>query len=222
MDGFETNKIMAAILVALLTGMVASIVADSLIEPKFLDKNVYVIEGVGQTVAAGAATGPSIEPVEPLLASADIERGKKISKKCMQCHTMQKGQPSPIGPNLYGIVGTKAAQVAGFAYSKAMVAFAGSWDFNALNEYLYKPQGLVKGTKMVFPGLKKVKDRADMIAYLNTLSDNPLPLPSPDAVVETAAAEGAEVPVAAEATEEAAAAAVASGDGQQPAAAAAE
>lgn len=174
MDGFETNKIIAAVLVALLTGMISYMAADALISPAPLSKNVYIVEGITQDqTASKAATGPEIEPIEPLLANANIERGKKIAKKCLQCHTFEKGGSNKIGPNLYGIVGAKAASVVGFAYSKAMVAFGKDWTFEDLSHYIYKPQKFIKGTKMAFAGIKKTQDRADLIAYLNTNHDTP-------------------------------------------------
>jgi cytochrome c len=179
LDSFEVNKMAAAGLLALLIGMVSAKVADILVEPVKITKSVYIVEGVEQMASSGSvpatATGP--EPIEPLLASADIERGKVVAKKCAQCHTFNKGEPNKIGPNLYGIVGEKVGEVTGYVFSKAITSLGGIWTVQRLNEYLFKPAAYAKGTKMSFAGLSKGQERADVIAYLNSLSDSPQPLP---------------------------------------------
>jgi cytochrome c len=115
------------------------------------------------------ADAPSIDA---LLAKANIEAGKSAAKICATCHTFEKGQPAKIGPNLYGIVGSKHAHMEGFAYSPAMKAKAAEvWDVKALNNYIYDPKATVPGNKMAYPGLKKDEDRANVIAYLKSLSD---------------------------------------------------
>ncbi len=186
MDGFELNKMAAAGLLALLIGMVASIIADELVSPKLLEKNVYIVEGIADGVPAvvEAVAKVVIEAVEPLLASASLEKGKQVAKKCVQCHTFEKDGPNRVGPNLWNIVGAKVGQVSGYAYSRAMSEIGGNWDFDRLNRYLHKPRALVKGTKMAFAGLLKVKDRADVIAYMNSMNDSPLPLPADKASQE--------------------------------------
>lgn len=177
LDSFELNKMAAAGLLALLVGMISAKVSDVLVSPEKIAKSVYIVEGVEETASAGGAAAPKgPEPIEPLLASADIERGKVITKKCVQCHTFAKGEANKIGPNLYGIVGLKIAEVAGYTFSAALSAIEGEWTPQKLNEFLYKPSAFAKGTKMSFAGLSNGQERADVIAYLNSLSDSPKPL----------------------------------------------
>jgi len=170
---------MAAVLLTLVIAMVANIIGDALVDPKELKKSVYIVEGITPEVAGAEPkmTVHEIESIDPLMASADIEKGKIVAKKCAQCHTFNKDGPNRVGPNLYGVVGRKVAQAAGFAYSKAMSSFQQIWSIDHLNKYLYKPKDYVKGTRMQFVGLKKAQDRANLIAYMNSESDDPVPLP---------------------------------------------
>ena len=178
MNGFEMNKLLAAILVALLVAMLAGFFAKKLVSPEKLEKNAYVVEGVGAATsaiaAAAAPKGPA--PLEPLLASANIEAGQKTARVCGTCHSFGKGEPAKIGPNLYGIVGAKHAHMEGFDYSEAMKMMAGAWTPDELNEFLFNPRAHVPGTKMTFAGIKNDQDRANVIAWLNTQADKPLPL----------------------------------------------
>jgi cytochrome c len=123
---------------------------------------------------AGAAAGV---PIDTLLASASAERGAQVAKQCQACHNFEEGQGPKIGPDLYGVVGRKIASAPGFNYSAALKSKNGNWDFNALNAWLIKPTAYVPGTAMTFAGLSNDKQRADVIAYLDTLSKNPVPLP---------------------------------------------
>jgi cytochrome c len=180
---FEANKIAAAVLVAMILAMVSGILADHLVEPQKLAKAVYVVAGTetaGETKEAAAQpAGP--EPIAPLLAAAKVDAGKSDVKVCVACHTFEKGQPNRIGPNLYGIVGDEIAHNRGGYDFSAALKTAGkekTWTPELLNDWLYKPQSFAKGTKMTFVGMPKAKDRADVIAYLNSLSDSPKPLAS--------------------------------------------
>jgi cytochrome c len=190
----EFNKIFAALLCAGILGMVSSIAADMLVEPGHLAQPAYPIEGVevvagGTGAAGGAAAGP--EPIEPLLASANVANGEKVAGQCKSCHTFEKGGPARVGPNLWGVVGNHHAHAEGFAYSAAMSGLKGkTWDFAALNDFLFKPAGAIPGTKMGFAGIKKTQDRADLIAWLNQQSDKPLPLPAAGATPVKAEAPG--------------------------------
>src|ERR1700722_10888146 len=171
MNGFEFNKLLAAILLATLIAMLAGFTARKIVAPTMPEKNAYVVEGVGEAPAAGAAaapTGPA--PIEPLLAKADVDAGAKTARVCGTCHSFGKGETAKIGPNLFGIVGSKHAHMDGFDYSDAMKALHGdTWTVAELNEFIYSPRTAVPGTKMTFAGLKKDQERANVIAWLETL-----------------------------------------------------
>jgi len=178
MHGFEFNKIFAAILVAILVAMLSGFIAHKVVEPEELEKNAYVVEGVGVAPASGGVAAPAgPAPIAPLLAKANVEAGEKTARVCGTCHSFGKGEAAKIGPNLYGIVGSKHAHMAGFDYSDAMKAMTGDWTFDELNEFLFSPRAHVPGTKMTFAGLKNDQDRANVIAWLRTLSDSPVALP---------------------------------------------
>lgn len=178
MNGFELNKIAAAILLALVIGMAARLASEGLVVPMRLTHNVYIVEGVEPGKEAAEAVSEGLPLIEPLLAAANVENGAKIAKKCLQCHSLDKGGANRIGPNLWGIVKNKTAHAQGFAYSKGLEAKHDVWTFENLNHFIYKPRGFITGTKMSFVGLQKPQDRADLLVYLNTLSDAPQPLPS--------------------------------------------
>jgi cytochrome c len=198
---FEANKIAAAILVALIVAMVSGILADKLVEPKMLAKNVYEVAGAPEATPSQQAAAPAgPDPIGPLLAQASADAGKKATVVCQACHTFDKGGPNRVGPNLYGIVGDEIAHDRGnFDFSAALKqAGAGkTWTPDLLNQWLYKPQDLAKGTKMTFVGDPKAKERADIIAYLNSLSDNPKPLEASDGGAPAAGAKPAGGPSAA-------------------------
>lgn len=173
MDGFEWNKVISAVLVALLIGMVATKVSDIFVTPHMLEKAAFSIEGVADNASnidAADAAPEELPPIEPLLAKASVQEGQKIAKKCLQCHTFEKGGKDMIGPNLFGIVGAKVAHRPGFPYSKDMQSHGGKWDAESINKFIHNPRQVIKGTKMSFAGLKKPQERADVIAYLKTLS----------------------------------------------------
>ena len=180
MDTLEVNKFVGAILVGGLVAMVTGSIAHMLVAPKHHEG------GETAAISSGAAPEPSVapapaalEPVSPLLAKADPHKGQQIAMKCQACHDFTKGGPNKIGPNLWGIVGSKPAEVPGYNFSDAMKAREDKpWTYEALNDFLAAPRSFVPGTKMTFAGLPKVEDRADVIAYLRSLSDSPLPLPS--------------------------------------------
>lgn len=167
----ETNKIFAAFLVAGIVAMLGGFVTKQVFHHAPLEANAYpieVAEAAGTTGAAAAPAGP--EPIEELMAAADIAEGEKLSKVCAACHTFDKGGAMKVGPNLHGIVGSNHAHMAGFAYSDAMKAKSGElWTRETLNEFLWNPKKAVPGTKMVYAGMKKPEQRAAMIKWLETL-----------------------------------------------------
>jgi cytochrome c len=176
MSSFEWNKIIASVLTAMIVAMVAGILASSIVRPKHLEKAAYLPPGAegeagapaGAAAAGGAAAGP--EPIEPVMAKADPKHGQEVAKVCLQCHTFEKGGANKIGPNLFGIMEENIAAVPNYQFSQALAAHKSEkWDPDKLNVWLYKPQQFAKGTKMSFPGLPKVQDRADVVAYLESL-----------------------------------------------------
>jgi cytochrome c len=180
MDSFEFNKIIGAILATCLVLLVTSFTAGALFNPALPEKPGYEIivkvEGEGGGGKQAAAT-PS-EPIEKLLQTASVEKGAAAAKKCAACHDFNKGGPNKVGPNLYGIVERARASEAGFNYSAAMKAKGGKWTFQELNAFIANPKAAVPGTAMGFAGIPKDSERADVIGYLRTLADKPVPLPT--------------------------------------------
>ena len=177
MDSLKFNKIAAALLSSILLIMMFGKIGNFLVNPNTDVSNSYPIE-VPETNTAEAKEKKEviIEPITALLATANLESGLKIAKKCVACHGFDAGGPNKVGPNLYDIV-NKDQGKADYAYSKVLAALNGKWTYEELNKFLYKPKLYSKGTKMNYAGLSKTKDRANLIAWLRTKSDNPVPLP---------------------------------------------
>ena len=179
MDSFELNKILGAILGTCLVVLVTSFAANAIFAPHMPEKPGFEI-AVKEVATGGkeAAAAPS-EPIEKLLQTASVEKGMGAAKKCAACHAFEKGGPNRVGPNLFGIVNEKKGEGrGGFNFSAAMKAKGGEWTFDDLNKFLANPKGFIPGTAMGFAGISKDSERADVIAYLATLADKPVPLPT--------------------------------------------
>ena len=145
-------------------------------------QNLKKIEGLEMAVANSSSEKTTAKVVQAvdikaLLAMGDLAHGEKVFKKCTACHQIAAGGKNMIGPNLWGVIGRTSGSISDYKYSKAMIAHGKEWSFEEMNSYLIKPQAHIKGTKMAFAGLKKEKDRASVILFMNQNSDNPLPLP---------------------------------------------
>ncbi|HTV66956.1 MAG TPA: cytochrome c family protein [Rhizobiaceae bacterium] len=197
MDSFEFNKILGALLATVFVVFSVGIVSDAIFAAPVPEKPGFAIEAAEDDHGAGGApTGP--ESILPLLASANVEAGAAVFKKCTACHTADNGGANKAGPNLWNIVNRPVASHEGFGYSAGMKTFAEGgqvWDYEHLDHFLNAPKSYVKGTAMGFGGVKKTDERANLVAYLRTLADSPAPLPEATApAAEGAAAEGATPP----------------------------
>ena len=197
MDSHEINKVLGAVLGTCLVLLSLNIAAGALFSPHKPAKPGYDIVVPEHPTETGKPAEPEV-PFANLLASADVKKGENAAKKCIACHTFQKGGPNLVGPNLWGIVNRAKASVAGFNYSAAMKGKTGNWTIDDLNIYLQNPKAMVPGTAMNFPGIAKGAERADVVAFLNSLADSPAPLPkavqAPAAVPAPAAQAGSAPP----------------------------
>ena len=181
MDSFEINKIVASILLIALLIIGIGKISDLVFHVDKPEIAGYKVE-VSENGTSGQIVDDKIEQVEEvdissLLALGDLTHGEKVFKKCSACHSINKGGENKIGPALYNVLGRQVGGVSNYKYSSALVEYGKSWTFEEMNGFLKKPATYIKGTKMAFAGLRKEKDRASVIIYLNQNSDSPIPLP---------------------------------------------
>ena len=177
MDSFELNKVLGAVLATCLALLSLNIAAGAIFASHNPAKPGYEIAVKEGDSGKPGEAAPAEEPLPVRFASADAGRGENAAKKCAACHTFGKGEPNRVGPNLYGVVGRERSSHAGFNYSAAMKGKPGKWTIEDLNAFLHNPKGFLPGTSMGFAGVPRGSERADVIAYLNSKSDSPAPLP---------------------------------------------
>ena len=187
----RTNTIAGWVLFAGVVGLLSTVVTGELFKSERPEKMGYEVTGVEQE---GGAAAVAEKPFAFYMSQADAGKGEDVFKKCAACHNADKGGANALGPNLYAVVGdAEASGRGGFAFSDALKAHGGKWDFDELNKWLTSPKAYANGTKMTFAGLSNPQDRANVIAYLNKQSDHQLPLPAaPAAGADSPAKAGAE------------------------------
>ena len=176
MWSMNTNKYLGGLIMVAWLLLIVDFVGDQIIPPMV----PVVSKASADSVPAAQDKNKPLVPEEPLnvlLAAANVDKGKKVAKKCVACHSFENGGKNKVGPNLYDIMGKDRAKVPGFAYSNAIKSMGGKWGFEDMNAFLKKPKKFMPGTKMSFSGLKKPGDRAAMILYLRSFSDSPVILP---------------------------------------------
>jgi len=176
MDSFEINKIIAAVLVVFLVVFGIGKISDLVFHVEKPNTSAYKVEFAEVDKSAASSTVQTVD-IAALLAMGTVDHGKKVFKKCSACHSIKKGGRNNIGPALYNVLGRNMGALGDYKYSKALIAFGKDWTFDEMNSFLIKPTSYIKGTKMAFAGLKKEKDRASVILYMNANSDSPLDLP---------------------------------------------
>lgn len=181
MNAFELNKIAGAALAALLLIFGGRTLLEIVDKPRHVEKAGYTLPmpkgGPAGASAPAVAAFDFSKEVEPLLAKASVDGGKDAFKKCVSCHTVEKGGPNRTGPNLYGVVDRDVGKHEGFNYSPALKDKGGKWDWAHLAAYLHNPRQAIPNNRMAFPGVSDNAELADLLAYLRTLSDSPAALP---------------------------------------------
>jgi len=176
MDSFEINKIVTALLVVFLVVFGIGKISDMVFQVEKPNTSAYKVEFAETDKTKGSSSVQAVD-IAALLALGSVEHGQKVFKKCSACHSIKKGGRNNIGPALYSVLGRNMGALEDYKYSKALIAFGKDWTFDEMNNFLIKPTSYIKGTKMAFAGLKKEKDRASVMLYMNANSDSPLDLP---------------------------------------------
>ena len=180
MDSFELNKIIGAILLVALLVIGIGKMSNLVFKINKPEKSNYKVELDVESAETKGDEEPvptELVDIAALLSTGDLAHGEKVFKKCSACHSIKSGGGNKIGPALYNVVGRKVGVLDDYKYSKALAEYEKNWSFEELNGFLLKPKDWIKGTKMAYAGLRKEKDRASVILYLNKYSDSPLPLP---------------------------------------------
>jgi cytochrome c len=185
MSSFEMNKIAGAFLGALVLALGLTVLSDELFSHPKVQAAGHARSAGQDNAAVNAAGVVALEPLSDRLVMADAGRGALGAKACQACHTFVKEGAVKSGPPLYGVVERRIASIQGFAYSDALEAKSGNWTFEALDRFLANPRSYANGTKMSFAGERDPAKRADIIAYLDSLADNPRPLPGKNAMTES-------------------------------------
>jgi cytochrome c len=180
MDSFEVNKILGGLLGACLFTMALGIFSDALFYRPPPAKPGYDLPAAQEPTAGSAAAAPAAAPLPVLMAQGNAQKGENFAKPCTVCHNFEKGAGVKIGPPLYGVIGRAVASVPGYPYSDALKSIGGDWTFAKVFQFIANPRAMAPGTKMTFPGEPDPDKRADIIDYLDTLSDNPVPMPAVD------------------------------------------
>ena len=176
MDSFEINKIIAAVIVISVVIFGITKISDIIYYVEKQSQSAYKVEFAETDISKASTTVETVD-ISALLAMGSVDHGKKVFKKCSACHSIKKGGRNNIGPALYNVLGRNMGALEDYKYSKALIAFGKDWTFQEMNSFLIKPASYIKGTKMAFAGLKKEKDRASVILYMNANADSPLQLP---------------------------------------------
>jgi cytochrome c len=178
-SSLEFNKALAAVLTAGIIASGAGVLSRMIYHPVIPEERAYPIDMAAVEAAGDEAAQEQEEAVEisALLATASADSGATVAKKCAACHTFEQGGENKIGPNLWSVLGRDIASVPDFSYSSGLSEKEGSWDYQSVSDFVHDPRGWAPGTKMTFAGISDPQDRADLLAYLRSLSDNPPPLP---------------------------------------------